>query len=305
VQQPDQQWIAALNDGGESTRQRFGWRTDRPIGKGAVRRAFRAGAVFAALCFGWITTGTAAVTTFSGADSGPSVSSNASIPNSQAAEGNFKTAAGALGTVTTIDFESVAVNVPTFQTNLALGNGVTATLAGTFTQATTGVTATVGDSSVGFNTTSGGSRYLELDINSAPSPASARINFPQPIQAFGAYVGGIGTGSGAIDLTFSDGATQSIPIPPPVGVAGGGMQYVGFTDPGASIVSVTFREVGVAPFPDFIDDSFSLDDISYVVNPDAQPAPVASVPAISSSMLIVLALAVLALGAGSVQRRRG
>jgi hypothetical protein len=298
MRQHDERPITAVYSGVEPIQRGLGRRTE----EGLFRRAFRAGAVVAVLSFGCVWNASAAVTVFSAADSGPSVSSNANIPNSQAAETNFKTAAGVLGTITTINFETVPVNVPTFQTSLALGNGVTATLTGTFTQPTTGVTATVGDSSVGFNTTSGGSRYLEIDINSAPSPANVRIDFPQPIQAFGAYVGGIGTGSGAVDVTFFDGATQSIPIATPLGAPGGGMHYVGFTDPGASIVSVTFREVGVPPSS--IDDSYSIDDISYVVNPNATAAA-APVPAISLPMLIVLALVVLTLGAVSVQRRRG
>jgi hypothetical protein len=275
---------------------------------GTLGRASRSAAMIAALSFGWAATGSAVVTTFSGVDLGPGAASNAAIPNSQSAEANFKTAAGALGPVTTIDLESVPVNVPVFNANLALGNGVTATLAGTFTQATTGVTAAVAlnPPGVGFNTTPGGSRYLELDINVGTSPASVTINFPQPIQAFGAFVGGVGTGLGIVDVTFDDGTMHSIPVPAPVGIVGG-MQYVGFTDPGAAIIAVTLREVGNAAtaWPTEIDDSFSLDDISYVVSSTVHAAPVVTVPAVSSPMLAALALVLLALGAGSARRRRG
>ena len=134
----------------------------------------------------------AAITNYYGLDVGAGPASP--LPNSNAQAAAFDTAAGALGSLNLITFESLPVSLPAYNSSLSLGGGVTALLTGAFTHGTTGIGSTPGNLNYGFNVTAGGSKYLELDINMAASPASVTINFPSPVQAFGAYVGGVGTG---------------------------------------------------------------------------------------------------------------
>lgn len=242
----------------------------------------------------------AAITYYYGLDA--SVNSAAALPISNAAAAAFDTAAGPLGSVNLITFESLPVNVPTYATSLSLGGGVTALLAGAFTQPSTGIMSAPGDKNYGFNVTPGGSKFLELDINSAASPASVTINFPSPIQAFGAYVGGVGTGGvlgSSVVAKFNDGSSQQYTL---VGApsANGGMMFFGFTDPGAQIMSVTIEEAGSFGL---IDDSFSLDDIRYVTNGAAPPTPNASsIPTLSTWGLA--AMAVILAGIATFALRR-
>jgi hypothetical protein len=230
----------------------------------------------------------AAVTNYYGLDAG--VGPASPRPNSNAQAAAFDTAAGALGSLNLITFEPLPVNVPVYSTSLSLGGGVTALLAGAFSHASTGIMSAPGDHNYGFNVTAGGSKFLELDINMAASPASVTINFPSPVQAFGAYVGGVGTGGVLSTLVakYNDGSAQQYTL---VGApsANGGMMFFGFTDPGAQITSVTIEETGSSGF---IDDSFSMDDIRYVTSGSA-PQEVSEVPALSSwglgAMAVVLA----------------
>jgi hypothetical protein len=242
----------------------------------------------------------AAITNYYGLDVGAGRVSP--LPNSNAQAAAFDTAAGALGSVNLITFESLPVNVPAYTTTLSLDGGVTATLSGALAHATCGITSVPGTKDYGFNVTAGGSHYLELDINVAVSPASVTINFPSPIQAFGAYVGGVGTGGVLSSLVakYNDGSARQVTL---VGApsANGGMMFFGFTDPGAQITSVTIEEAGASGY---IDDSFSLDDIRYVASGAAGPADPSTIPALSSwglaAMTVVLAgIATIALGARS------
>ena len=206
-----------------------------------------------------------------------------------------------------ITFESLPVNVPTYATNLSLdGGSVTALLAGPWTHSTSGITSTTGSNpygrNYGFNVTPGGSHYLELDVTMSASPASVTFNFTSPIQAFGAYAGGVGT-AGVLGNTvvakFNDGSSQQYTL---VGApsANGGMMFFGFTDPGAQIMSVTIEEAGSFGF---IDDSFSLDDIRYVTNGAAPPTPNASsIPTLSTWGLA--AMAVILAGIATFALRR-
>jgi hypothetical protein len=241
----------------------------------------------------------AAITTYYGLDANAGPASP--LPNSNAQAAAFDTAAGALGSLNLITFEPLPVNVPVYSTSLSLGGGVTALLAGALTQATSGITSVPGDLNYGFNVTAGGSKYLELDINNAASPASVTISFPSPIQAFGAYVGGVGTGGVAgssIVLRFNDGSSQQYTL---VGApsANGGMMFFGFTDPGAQIVSVTIEESGTFGI---IDDSFSLDDIRYVAAGGAAPQEAAAVPALSGWGLAALAAGLAGIGTMAPRR---
>lgn len=162
-------------------------------------------------------------------------------------------------------------------------------------------TSAPGDYNYGFNVTAGGSKYLELDINNATSPASVTISFPSPIQAFGAYIGGVGTGGVAgssLVAKFADGSSHQYTL---VGApnANGGMMFYGFTDPGAQIISVTIEEAGSFGI---IDDSFSVDDIRYVTAGGA-PAPDATViPTLSGWGLAAMAVGLAGIATMALRR---
>ena len=240
----------------------------------------------------------AAITTYYGLDASAGPASP--LPNSNAQAAAFDTAAGALGSLNLITCEPLPVTLPAWSPSISLGGGATALLSGAFTHGTTGITSTPGDYNYGFNVTAGGSKYLELDINMAASPASVTINFPSPVQAFGAYVGGVGTGGVLSSLVakYNDGSSQQYTL---VGApsANGGMMFFGFTDPGAQIISVTIEEAGSFGF---IDDSFSLDDIRYVAAGGAVPQDAAAIPALSGWGLAAMAVGLA--GAATMALRR-
>jgi hypothetical protein len=241
----------------------------------------------------------AAITIYYGIDAGAGPASP--LPNSNAQAAAFDTAAGALGSLNLITFEPLPINVPVYSTSLSLGGGVTALLAGAFTQTSTGIMSAPGDLNYGFNVTAGGSKFLELDINMAASPASVTINFPSPIQAFGAYVGGVGTGGvsgSSLVAKFSDGSSRQYTLEGAPN-ANGGMMFFGFTDPGAQITSVTIEEAGSFGI---IDDSFSLDDIRYVAAGGAIPTDATAIPALSVWGLAAMAVGLAGIGAMALRR---
>jgi hypothetical protein len=195
----------------------------------------------------------AAITTYSGLDAG--VGPGGAHPNSTAAAATFNTAASALGTVTTEDFESAALGA---FTNLALPN---------MTVTTSNVTAQITDSLVlplieGYNTTTGGSKYLKVTPPFGIGTSSVTMTFDNPISAWGAWFTGVGTvPNTAVSVVFDDGTTQSYNPP---GSASGGIAFFGFTDPGKAIASVTVQEVLTGAARDI----FGIDDVQFV---DALP----------------------------------
>jgi len=98
----------------------------------------------------------------------------------------------------------------------------------------------------GFNTTPGGQFFDLLE------GGASTFNFSEPIDAFGVYITGVQTEFATGEaLTFSDGSTQTIDTPP---AFGGGGVFIGFTDFGKSITSVTYDAAG---------DIVALDDVRY------------------------------------------
>jgi hypothetical protein len=151
----------------------------------------------------------AAITTYIGADD--DVSSLSQMTNSSAAAASFL---AAVSSVTTVDFES------------ALPSGLTIT-GGSITN-NSGCGALCG-----FNTTAGG-QYFYSDY-----AATVTFTFADPISAFGMYVTGLQTNLvGQEFVTFSDGSTQTIDTP--TSIEGGGA-FIGFTDFGKSIVSISYN----------------------------------------------------------------
>ncbi len=202
----------------------------------------------------------AAPVTFEGVDPGAGPANPR--PNSNAAAANFDAAAGSLGAVNLINFESAPLG------NFAVLNiapGVTAALSGTDadggirTQATffSGTTP----ETLGYNTTSGGARFLGVVPTGNGIDARLALNFSPAIQAFGTYLTGLGTASGNLFVVFNDGSNQSISV---AGSASGGAKFFGFTDPGASIVQVALELRNVSGSRDI----FAVDDLRFVPIPE-------------------------------------
>lgn len=191
-------------------------------------------------------------TTYLGADN--DVSSLSQMTNSVAAETAFAAAAPGLNTIT---FES---GVP---------SGVSISGGSITNNSTCGALC-------GFNTTPGGQFFYLL------FGGTATFSFTTPIDAFGMYITGLQTDLVSQEtLTFSNGSTETIDTP--TAIDGGGA-FMGFTDIGASIVSVSYKASG---------DIVALDDAQY--------GNVAAVPEPSS--LLLLGTVLLALGMVVLRKR--
>jgi hypothetical protein len=179
--------------------------------------------------------------TFNGADSG--VNSSGARPNSNNAASQFDAAAAALGTINFISFESLTLGTLPSTTSLP---GVTISGIDNFIS---------NDDSdiVGFNTTSGGSKFLQSQTDRTTTFA-----FANPIQAFGAYVTGLGTSSGQALLQFNDGTDQSYNLSA-ILASSGGAGFFGFTDAGKSITSVAFVSATGSG-----GDIYGIDDVRFV-----------------------------------------
>jgi hypothetical protein len=212
----------------------------------------------AVLSFLAISPVSAATITYSGSDAG--VGPGGSAPNSTTAALNFTTAASGLGSVQLLNLE--ALTTANFTTT-ALGLGVTATQSGVLGTASI---ATGGSVTAGYNTTAGGSKYLSFLPGTTPLQTTQGylLSFATPIQAFAAFFTGVGSASGTLQLSFSDGTNQTLTVQSSGNT--GGISYFGFTDAGKSIstISLLFNNQRS------INDSFGIDDISFV---SAVPEP--------------------------------
>ncbi len=220
--------------------------------------------------------------TFTGADLGV-LPSSPSGPNSTAAAAAFGTAAASLGNVSIITFESAPVG--SF-TSLTVAPGVT--ISGTDRNGNNQAISNTFDATFlsldGYNTTPGGSNFVEMH------GGSLVFTFTSPIQFFGAYLSGV-QDFVQDTITFNDGSAQTINVPeagtsPSVGE----LVFVGFTDAGKSISSVTVN-AGTNGF-----DDIGVDDVRYQSSVSSVPEP--------SSVVLLLTVCLLAL-APSVWRLRG
>lgn len=197
-------------------------------------------------------TASAALVTYTGADN--AVSTAAAMTNSNAAAAAFDAATGALSKIT---FES------------ALPAGVSITGGTTTNDSGCGALC-------GFNITPAGSMFRNL------FGGSMTISFTSAIDSFGMYVTGLQTDVVPQEtVTFSDGSSQVINVPTSTG---GGGAFIGFTDIGKSIVSVTYNATN---------DIVSIDDIRY-----GNSAPAVPEPSTYAMMLLGLGMA------GFVARRQ-
>ena len=209
---------------------------------------------------------------FTGADLNV-LPSSPSGPNSTSAANNFDAAAALIGTVSIIDFESAPVG--SF-TTLTVAPGVT--ISGTNINGADQSINDTFDASFpaldGYNTTSGGANFVEM------LGGSLVFNFATPTQFFGAFLSGVQDFL-QDTITFSDGTSQTIDIPE-AGTSSsvGELVFVGFTDAGKSISSITIN-AGTNAF-----DAIGVDDVRYQ-SASAVPEP--------GSVLLLLTVCLLAL----------
>lgn len=181
--------------------------------------------------------------------------------------------------VGTQDFESYAVNATApFALNFAGSNGsITSSLSGSgFISRSLG--------SGRFNTSPGGSKYLEIDDQ------SFTITFSEGISAFGFYGTDIGDYSGQITLHLQGGGAVDLTVPNTINGNDGSLLFYGFIDPEVKYTSISFGNTAAGV------DAFGFDDM---IIGDRQQV-VSDVPEPGSFALVGLALA----GLGVVRRRR-
>jgi hypothetical protein len=221
---------------------------------------------------------TAAPVVFSGVDAG--AGSINPHPNSDASAAAFDLAAAAIGSESLVTFENAPLG--SF-TNLTVAPGVTINGIddNSAPQTIRNTPFGVPDNLFGYNTTSGGSQFVSIH------GGNLTFSFASPIQFFGAYIGGVQLDGETI--TFSDGSSQSVPIPNP-GIANGGMSFVGFTDAGKSISAVTIN-AEPSDGPDII----SMDDVRFGTG--------AVVAAPEPASVTLLALGVSGLALRGLRRR--
>jgi hypothetical protein len=159
----------------------------------------------------------------------PGANSTDPRPTSNSAAASFDAAASHLGVLQIITFESAPLGVPA--SNLQIAPGV-------FLSGTEPISGVIGSPSppsgpvapiFGYNATIGGDKYV-ITFGGALT-----LRFDSPILGFGAYVTGLQFNGETI--TFNDGSSRTIDIPNPGD--GGGVAFVGFTDTGTSISSIT------------------------------------------------------------------
>ena len=203
--------------------------------------------------------------------------------NSNAKAAQFDAAAAALGTESLINFESAPVGA---FISLTAAPGVTLTgadVSGNPQNVLNAPDYAPAPALGGFNTTVGGAKYVDLQ------GGTLTFAFASPVQAFGAYFTGVQPGFVQDTVGFSDGTSQSITIPQGTASSAGGVSFVGFTDKGKSITSVTITASANGFY-----DAIGIDDVRFV------PAPV---PEASTTVSFGLLLA-LGLGGAVVAAKR-
>ena len=191
----------------------------------------------------------AALVTYTGADLNV-LPSSPSGPNSTLAANNFGAAAALLGTVSVITFESAPLGA---YTTLTVAPGVT--ISGSningANQSINNTPDAAFPSLDGYNTTPGGSHFAEM------MGGTLTFSFSTPVQFFGAFLSGVQNFL-QDTYTFSDGTSQTINVPE-TGTSSsvGELVFVGFTDAGKSISSITIN-AGTNAF-----DDIGVDDVRY------------------------------------------
>jgi hypothetical protein len=208
------------------------------------------------------------VTTFVGMDD--NVVFGSPLPGSNAANASFGAAAAPLGTPGLITFESAPLGE---FTTLGLGSGVTLTLLNASQTGADGggiINDTV-NPGLGFNTTPGGAKFVRFTsqgINvGQTTTATATFSFLSPIDAFGAYLTGLGGGGDTVTLRFNDGVARSYQVPDQVSMSGESA-FFGFTDPGVHISSVAIQDVFANSTRDGLHYYIGIDDVRFSSVPE-------------------------------------
>lgn len=197
--------------------------------------------------------------TYTGADLGV-LPGSPSGPLSTAAAANFDAAASLLGNLSIITFESVPVG-PFASLTVAPGVTITGSNISGLDQSINNTFDATFPSLDGYNTTPGGANFVE------EMGGTVTFQFSTPTQFFGAFLSGV-QDFVQDTYTFSDGTSQTIDVPetgtsPNVGE----LVFVGFTDAGKSIASVTIN-AGTNGF-----DDIGIDDVRYQSAAATTPEP--------------------------------
>lgn len=240
------------------------------------------------LCCGHLALGQGTVVVYSGGD--PGAGPKASSPNTDAAVAAFLAAASLRGDhqLNLLDFESTSRGA--FASLDATDLGV-AGIGLTETGGSNGddlLIANENDVLEGFNTTSGGRKFLQIEELGAGEPSvGVTFLFDAPIVAFGGTFTGLDDSlEGLVRVTFNDGLIREFFLGDNTG---GGPQFWGFTvdDPTQQI-----RQISLLVDPEFdpIDGRFEnsdvigIDDVYWVVVPEP------GVSALATCAVLLLAL---------------
>jgi hypothetical protein len=200
---------------------------------------------------------------FTGSD--PGANSTDPRPLSNAAAAAFDTVAASLSPLSVITFESAPVG--TFS-SLQVAPGVV--LSGEDGVQIRDTPFNQPESIYGYNTTPGGSHFASNDLLGT---SLITFSFSQPISAFGAYISGVQNSGETV--IFSDGSTETVPIP--AGGFSGGIVFVGLIDPDSLFTRVTINVAFALGASDIV----GVDDVRF---------PAAVVPEPSSMTLLGIGL---------------
>lgn len=201
-----------------------------------------------------------------------------SHPNSTAAAAAFDSALAGLGTASLVTFEGLQLG--SFS-NLTIAPGVT--LNGTDINGDNQTIRNTSNSPSfptldGYNTTPGGSYFVEVQ------GGTLTFTFSSGVEAFGAYISGVQNFYPNESITFSDGTSELISIPE-TGTSGsvGALDFVGFTDVGKSITSVTLNAGSLSVGADYL----GVDDVRFLTTPTSSaPEPSSIGLALSGSIAL-------------------
>jgi hypothetical protein len=222
----------------------------------------------------------AAPTIFSGTD--PGTQFGDPRPNSNLAASNFDTIAASIHPMSAITWEQFAVGtqgpyspfagVTVTQTNVDIAGGFNG-IAGANT------------ANIGYNTTFGGSKFLQVAANFNTTDTTTVFTFSGGVNAFGFYITGHENFPGDLSVTFTDGAgvLRNYAITKPATVGGvAATGFWGFVDaPNAMITSITILDRGDRTSNR---DVFGIDDIRFT--PVPEPGTVVCLLIGGSAMLI-------------------